>query len=641
MSRSAKKQNIKSKTQVEVSVKSTKDFTKKSIWFSVIVFSSAFLLYLNTLNHGYILDDYGVLKDNWIVKSGIKGIPTIITTTYRYGINHLTDKLYRPIPLVMYAIEWEISPDNSSLNHFINILFYALGCLFLFLFLKRLLNKYSIFYPFIIALLFAAHPVHTEVVANIKSRDEIMSFLFLILSFITFIKYIDTKKIKFVITSMFFYFLSFLSKEGVVTMIFIFPILVWYLSDTSLKKNIILTAIMSIPAIVYIGIRQVIVNKYNVDAPTTVIDNFLASSPDFITQFATATWLLGKYILILFIPNPLICDYGYQYLNFISPSNYKFILSLLIYIGLSAFVLINFRKKSMLVFGIIFFLAGISLYSNILMTIGAAFAERFLFLPSLGFCIALVMIIPSLKNQKKLTENTLIKEFPKFALIPSILVLVIYSSITITRAADWKDQYTLFGKDVKKAPQSAHLRLWWGLALRDEAMEYEDTLNRNRIMRQAVDEFNAGLVIYPTYPDCYEQLGLGWYRLNNRQKAFDNYTLALKYNPEKAVTYSNLGILYFESGDYVKSLELYLKATKIDPRYADGWFNLGSTYGMTGKYDLAIKSFEECIKFDPENAKAHEFLGITYQNLKQPDKAKPWFDKAKQLESRKKKSKKH
>ncbi len=641
MSQSAKKQNISQKKPLEIKTPKIESKRNRNIYFSLIVFLSAFLVYVNTINHGYILDDYGVLKDNWIIKSGVSGIPTILTTTYRYGINHLTDKLYRPVPLVMYAIEWQISPDNPSISHFINILFYALACLSLFIFLKRLLIKYSIFYPFMIALLFAVHPIHTEVVANIKSRDEIMSFLFLMWCFIFFIKYLDKNKIIYLLASMLTYFLSFLSKEGVVTMLVIFPMLVWYLSETSFHKNIIISASMLFPAMLYIGIRQIIITKYNVDAPTTVIDNFLASSPNFLTQFVTATWLLGKYILIMFVPYPLICDYGYQYLNFIQPSDFRFILSFIIYIALVAFVLIKFRKKLIIVFGIIFFIAGISLYSNIFMTIGAAFAERFLFLPSLGFCIAVIMLFSPKENSEKPNQIKIAeKKFPKYAFTPILLILLVFSGITISRAADWKSQYILFGKDVKKAPTSAHLRLWWGLALRDEAMDYEDVSKKNQLMQQAVAEFDAGLKIYPTYPDCYEQLGLAWYRLGNKDIAFKNYTEALKYNPEKAVTYSNLGILYFESGDYVKSLELYLKATELDPSYADGWFNLGSTYGMTAKYDLAIKAFEECIKYDPENAKAHEFMGVTYQNMHQPEKAKPWLEKAKQIEINKKKNKK-
>ncbi len=597
-------------------------------WYAVIVFIFAFLIYSNTINHDYVLDDYGALKDNWIVKSGIDGIPTILKTTYRWGVGHLTDGLYRPIPLIMYAIEWEISPENPSLNHFINILFYALACVFLFIFLKRLMTSHSVLFPFFISLLFAAHPIHTEVVANIKSRDEIMSFFFLMLSFITFIRYLNKKNGFILALSLTSYFLSFLSKEGVITMIPIYILITWHQSKNNKLQQFIPAALMLIPALLYIIIRHKIVSEHGIEAPTSVVDNFLAVSPDFLTQFATAVWLLGKYILILFLPYPLISDYGYQHLNFISTHDFRFILSLIVYVGLAYYVIKNITKKSFLVFGILFFLFGISLYSNILFTIGAAFAERFLFLPSLGFCIAIVILMAKFTSKNKDITKQTFAPISKYIL--SIIILI-FSIMTVNRAADWKDQHTLFGIDVKKAPNSAHLRLWWGLAIRDKALKIDNIDQRNNMMKQAIEEFDAGLKIYPQYPDCYEQLGLAWFRLGDKEKAYLNYEQALRLNPNKAVTHSNMGILYFEKGDYAKAHELYQKSIDIDPIYADGWFNLGSTLGMMGKFEEAINAFEKCILYDPQNLKAHEFMAMTYQNMNQSEKAAVWRQKTENL----------
>lgn len=610
---------------------------KMEKWFSIILFIFAFLLYSNTLNHGYVLDDFGALKDNWIIKSGLEGIPTILKTTYRFGVGHLTDGLYRPLPLIMYAIEWHISPENPSLNHFINVLFYALSCVLLFYFLKRLMPLYSILFPFFISLLFAAHPIHTEVVANIKSRDEIMSFFFLMISFLTFIHFIKKENWIYLGISLVSYFLSFISKEGVITMIPIYFLIVWYISKKTFKKQIIYASLMLIPAFLYIYIRHRIISIHGIEAPTSVVDNFLAVSPNFASQFATAISLLGKYILILFIPYPLISDYGYQHLNFVALSDFSFIISLLIYISLAFIVLKNFSKKSFLVFGILFFLFGISLYSNIIFTIGAAFAERFLFLPSLGFCIAIVIIIAQISSQKTKSKDSEKRIFPSFAKYSIIIILFIFSIITVNRAAEWKDQYTLFGTDVKKAPKSAHLRLWWGLAVRDKALELEDLNQQNIMMKQAIEQFDAGLKIHPSYPDCYEQLGLAWFRLGDKEKALYNYEQALLLNPNKAVTHSNLGILYFEKGNYQKAFELYQKSVEIDPRYADGWFNLGSTYGAMGRFEEAITAFQTCIVYDPQNLKAHEFMALTYENLNQMENANIWKEKTQILKNKLKK----
>jgi len=185
---SKNKSQKKEKQSQIIQPKQTKN---NNLIFGIIVFVSAFVIYSNTFKHDYVLDDYGVLKDNWIIKSGTKEIPLILKTTYRFGINHLTDGLYRPLPLVMYAIEWQISPDNPGLSHFVNVFCYALSCFLLFLFLKKLLKNHNAVFPFLISLLFSMHPIHAEVVANIKSRDEIMSFLFLMLTFILFLKYFE------------------------------------------------------------------------------------------------------------------------------------------------------------------------------------------------------------------------------------------------------------------------------------------------------------------------------------------------------------------------------------------------------------------------------------------------------------------
>src|ERR1017187_3752519 len=106
----SKKKPIKAEVRVPAKPVTAKPF-KTGLW-ALIIFVVAFLLYANSIPHGYILDDSGVLKDNWVVKRGIDGIPLILKTPYRYGISMLTDDLYRPVSMVMFAIEWQLSPNT-------------------------------------------------------------------------------------------------------------------------------------------------------------------------------------------------------------------------------------------------------------------------------------------------------------------------------------------------------------------------------------------------------------------------------------------------------------------------------------------------------------------------------------------------
>jgi len=637
MSREEKVNKKNSKKQQHTSKASPQAPKRTHIW-AFFCFAFAFVLYSNTLKHSYVLDDYSALADNWVIKKGVEGIPVILTTTYRYGVNHLTDNIYRPLSQVMFAVEWQISPDNPYLSHFLNVFFYALSCLLLFLVLIKYLKKSNPVIPLIITLLYAAHPIHTEVVANIKSRDEIMSFFFLLTTLFFLHNWFIKKSWWSLAVSMLTFFLSLLSKEGTVTMLFLIPILGWYFTDSKTKEILTGSALLILPALIYIAIRQQIISKFGGTAEVPVVDNFLAAAPDAITHFATAIMLLGKYLFLLVIPYQLVSDYSFNQIPLVGIGDAKFMLSFLVYLSAGIYVIANFRKKTLLVFGLLFFLITISIYSNILVPVGTSFAERLMFLPSLGVCIAFTSLLARLlriepdNNNRPMLEPLRLK--PYFT-VACVLILTVFSFKTVTRAAEWKNQNTLFGKDVKHSPNSAHMRVYWGLTLRDNALKEKNPADRDAIMRQAVTQFDKALSIYPSYADCYEQLGLAWYRLKDSPKSLQNYDKALKLNPNKAVTWNNTGIIYFEQGNIQKAAEVYSKALSIDPNYADAHCNMGSVLGTTGKYKEAIAEFKKCIQFDPQSIKAHQYMGVTYQNMNQPDSAKYWFAKVAILEQQK------
>ncbi|HRS39160.1 MAG TPA: hypothetical protein P5292_08275, partial [Bacteroidia bacterium] len=101
-------------------------------WAGLIVAIVAFLVYANTFQHGWALDDWGVIPDNKLTKRGISAIPEIMSTTYRTGMDVSDHTLYRPLSKATFAIEWSISPDNPSLGHLDNVILYALTCFLLF-----------------------------------------------------------------------------------------------------------------------------------------------------------------------------------------------------------------------------------------------------------------------------------------------------------------------------------------------------------------------------------------------------------------------------------------------------------------------------------------------------------------------------
>lgn len=136
--------------------------------YSLFFLAIAFVFYGNTIPNEYSLDDPLVIQDNPKVHQGIKGIPLILRSPYfeeegnTYG--------YRPLPQITFALEYEIWGENPHISHLVNLLLYALILILLFIILKRILQKYNLLFPFLITLLFAGLPIHTEVIASLKNR---------------------------------------------------------------------------------------------------------------------------------------------------------------------------------------------------------------------------------------------------------------------------------------------------------------------------------------------------------------------------------------------------------------------------------------------------------------------------------------
>jgi len=202
--------------------------------YALILFLFTFVLYSNTILNDYNLDDELVTRKHPLTSQGIKAIPDILTSPYfKMGG---TAYEYRPVVLISFALEHQFLGESPLVSHFFNVLLYALSILLLFLTLKKLFHAYNVLLPFAITLLFAAHPLHTEVVASIKNRDEILAFLFAILSLFTAIHFIEKSKAKYLIISFTTFILALLSKSSIIPFALIIPMSLFFFTRASNRQ---------------------------------------------------------------------------------------------------------------------------------------------------------------------------------------------------------------------------------------------------------------------------------------------------------------------------------------------------------------------------------------------------------------------
>lgn len=593
----------------------------------------AFLLYANTLGHDYAFDDYSVIRENFVVKKGVAGIPDLLTRHYRYGYWNTEGSLYRPLSLVMFALEWEIAPDQPRLGHFINVLLYAITGVLLYLTMIKLLGQHRIILAILTSLLFVAHPLHTEVVANIKSRDEILAFLFSLLALFSFLKGSDASDKRWFSAALLFFFLALFSKESAITWIAVLFLALYFFRKKSIVQSLRLSAPFLIPLTLFLLLRHSVIGKTGgLEGQVSILDNLLiGAGTDWATQFATALKIMGLYLYKLVIPHPLVSDMGYNQIPLVGWNNLSVWGSLSCWILLIGFSIKGFINRQPYGFPGLFLVATLSIYSNLIILIGSSYGERFLYVPSLAWAIGLGLMLEyagKVKNKAMPANLSLLWKQGSKVFTFLMPVLLLYSVLTIQRNPDWKDSYSIYNADVDKSPDCAKIHYHLGLELVKKALEEKKPESREAGLSAAHREFERSLEIYPKYGDAYAQLGLNFYRKKDQQKAMEYYQRSLEYKPNNATVYNNMGILYFENGQLEKAQEVYAKAIELNPRYVDALRNLGVIYALKKDFDTAIEFFNKGLNFDPDNATLFYYLGSAYTDKGDPQRGKPFFEKA-------------
>lgn len=598
------------------------EFSVKNL--CIILGILSFVLYFNTLWNGYVLDDVMVLKENTMVMQGTKAIGELMSTPHMRGYLIIPNDMWRPLSLVMFAIEYQFFGPNPMVGHFFNIVVYA-GCvIMLFLFLNEFFERKRTALAFIVALIFTVHPIHTEVVANIKSRDELMCFFFAFLSMNLFMSYMKQGKMLQLILGIVVFFLSLISKETVITFLAIIPLLFFFYYNDSKQRAMFITAGAAVALLVFMGIRSSILDTYNANQPVPVefIDNALAGAPNAIAKFTTEIVILGKYLLLMFVPYPLLCNYSYNAIPFADLTSIGFWLSLAAYIAMVYFAVTRWLKdkKDPWAFGIIFYLATLSLFSNLPFLMGAALAERFAFFASAGICLLMGLAVEQWVIKAQATDITLLKSTKVMAVI--LPVLLIFSGMTIARNFDWKTDYTLYKTDVEKSPNDSRLHHYVATALAENVYTKEtDTSKLRELDNESIAHLRKSLEIYPTYSEAHIELG----RIFDRKRMWDSAEVhdlkAVELNPNNATAVNNLGSVYLAAAKYQLAITMFQRSIALNPNFKYPNFNAARAYVQLQKYDSAIMYFNRMLQFDPEYPDAHLEKGMAFFNIQRFDSA--------------------
>lgn len=587
-----------------------------SYWIAII----AVLLYLPTITHDYVYDDEIAIQKHQHVQNGFAGLPKIWTTNFLNGAYEFNDGLYRPIPMSVWAIQQALVPDSPMPGHLTNILVYAFICLLVYRLINRFLPDFNQSWLFVLGMLFVVHPLHTEVVANIKSLDELSALLFalLLLDVTTAKSKLETSDC--VLAGLLF-LAALLSKESSISWVVAAPLLIWAKRKTWSTDLSVLSAILFVVGAVWIGWHMQIIksmpNPVDADLFSDMTNSTLKAT-NVLDKKSTGVWITTLYLIKMFFPYPLVSDYSPDGIPVIPIASIKAILGIVLLTGLLIFGLRLTLKKSILGVAILTWFILIAPVSNIFMPIGVNLAERLAFTPTFVFVLALSQL-----------------QFPNFqkARIPAFAILVLAALVTFFRLPDWKTELTLFEADVAKLPESYKLHYNYATALNDRFdNESLPQVERNIALKKAIEHFNEAIRIRPEHADAYNNLGNAYRRADNFDKSIQIYNALLAQKPDYWKAYYNRGVTLFSAGRYAearKDLRMYAERSLENSGAA--WYWAGVCSGHLADFSGAINDLGQSLVINPNRWDAYNYMGMAYGNLNQWGNAVQSFEKAYQL----------
>lgn len=233
---------------------------KNNIFSKILIFirfySSSYLvilgvvtiaLFANSVFNGYNYDDTLVTQNQPLTaNANLSSIQRIFTEPYyKDSIGHSFG--YRPMVLLSFAIEHSLFSESPFVSHFVNVLLYLIAVFLFFNLLRKFIGEDKIMIAFLASLIFVVHPVHSEVVASIKNRDEILAFLFAMLSGLMAVKYLEKKIVYPILFSFLFFTAAMLSKKSIFPLAIVFPLGLLFLKGVTKKELFFISLSFIVP----------------------------------------------------------------------------------------------------------------------------------------------------------------------------------------------------------------------------------------------------------------------------------------------------------------------------------------------------------------------------------------------------------
>ncbi|XP_019850995.1 PREDICTED: transmembrane and TPR repeat-containing protein 1-like [Amphimedon queenslandica] len=608
----------------------------------LLVGSISVLLYLNTLGAGFVFDDHRAILTNDDLDSKKTSIYELFSHDFWGGGMHRKEshKSYRPLTVITYRLlNYEFAGLEPFGYHLVNVILHAIVSMLFLQVAEIVLGPHGDKeWSTMAALLFATHSIHTEAVASVVGRAELLACIFFLFSFLFYSQAINTHSnysSAYTFLSIILGFFSMLSKEQGITVLGVcgaYDVLAHWNSLLNMcckifKKGKERFEIQSdcrdvIKRLCFIALSGAIMMWFRISMNEGTDPIFkpeemrAAFHPNRLVRIFSFSNIYVWNILLLIFPSSLCCDWSLGSLPIIETLyDVRNIWSLILYIVLGLLIISTLRGDTVVGIGMSFLLIPFLPSAGIIFKVGFVIAERVLYLPSLGYCLLLSV------GAERLSKRIYNKKIVQIALV---FVLISMSVKTVSRNWDWHSDLSLFESGVRANPGNVKLHNNYAMELKSAgrfkeaekyykiAMEiepdyaevyfnYGNLLSETKDHKGALHYFEKAMSFPHMYSKTLNNAATMYFKLGRYTEAENKFKESLEINPDQPMTYNNLASLYGETKRYKESSRMFKKAIEMNPGYTEAYFNYGTLLYQMGQVDEGEKHLRHALKLNPNH----------------------------------------
>jgi tetratricopeptide (TPR) repeat protein len=589
----------------------------------------AALPYINTLRNLFVYDDLKQVVNNPYLQNSHHLKEIFTTPVWSFQGGDYPRNYYRPMMSFGYLLCYQLLGPRPLAFHLGNLLLNLLVVLLLFLVTRRMFNDRLV--AFVAAGLFAVHPIHSESVAWIAAITDLELALFYLLAFWFFLGLSRWRGRKLILGEFAMaasFALALLAKEPAVTLVVVATLFEHSCREdrkqTSLPIKLSRYGPLWLLLLVYLILRTHIVGGL---AGRAQLPNM---GPDAV--ILTALALAGQYVWKLFWPVTLCAFYAFH--TSTTPADPRVIGGAVALMALAFLVVFFWNRGRLVSFGLLFFFLNLApvLYAPWLAA--NVFTERYLYLPSVGFCWALGWAGASL--WRAATRHS--ARWRALVVVSAVALAALCSLRIIRRNRDWHDDLTLYKTTLTLQPDAyiIHINLAALYLDRDDlkkaelelqeankvAPDYPLILNNFGLLNLKLKRYDEALGYLirsilkdPREPLPHLYLAQLYEHTGQADYAEKEYLTAINLSPLNQTAHVGLGEFYFDRGRLQEAEEQFRESLRA-ARTLRGYWGLGLVCWREGRYTEAERAFHEAEALDPSSGRAHIMMGLLYTDTK-------------------------